>query len=181
MKYSFEPIIIIFFLIQDEQPKSNKGRRRKDSSSAGTYTVEYGPIRVRHRLTVSQTLATGRRPKDDPVEGDAAIQREIRRAKNRIAARELKRTRDQIEQDLIEKIKQLEQEQTYLEGQHKELEDYKAQLNRAVYNAKQAPLIPLIADLDTPLLLELQSKHDLLIDLQPLLRTLEDNFGTFDC
>ena len=131
-------------------------------------------------MTASQTLATGRRPKDDPVDGEAAIQRDIRRAKNRIAARELKKARDQIESDLVEKIKQLEQEQGYLEGQHKHLEDYKAQLNRAVYNAKQAPLVPLVADLDTPLLLDLQSKHDQIIDLQPLLRTLEEHFGKFD-
>lgn len=142
--------------------------------------MEYGPIRVRHRLTASQTLATGRRPKDEPVDGEAAVQREIRRAKNRIAARELKKSRDQIELDLVEKIKQLEHEQDYLEGQHKHLEDYKAQLNRAVYNAKQAPLIPLVADLNAPLLLDLQSKHDQIIDLQPLLRTLEEHFGQFD-
>lgn len=131
-------------------------------------------------MTASQTLATGRRPKDEPVDGEAAIQREIRRAKNRLAARELKKARDQIESDLLDKIKELEHEQNYLEGQHKHLEEYKAQLNRAVYNAKQAPLVPLVADLDTPLLLDLQSKHDQIIDLQPLLRTLEEHFGKFD-
>jgi hypothetical protein len=100
----------------------------------------------------------------------------MRRAKNRIAARELKKSRDQIELNLIQQIKDLEEEKIYLEQQHKRLEEYKGQLNRAVYNAKQTPLIPFVADMNIPLFFEPQHGHDLLIDLQPLLQTIDEHF-----
>ncbi|CAF4939519.1 unnamed protein product, partial [Rotaria magnacalcarata] len=40
------------------------------------------------------TLATGRRSKFTKLEGDAAVQREIRRKRNREAARKLKAKRE---------------------------------------------------------------------------------------
>jgi len=63
---------------------------------------------------------------------------------------------------------------------HKQLEDYKAKLNRAVYNAKQAPLIPLITDINFSVLFNLQQRHDVLIDLQPLLETIDEQFCLSD-
>lgn len=152
----------------------------QSNSGSGSYLVDYGPIRVRHRRGVSQTLATGRRSKDAELAGEEAIKREIRREKNRVAARELKKTRDKIEFDLMEKLQTLEQERQSLQEQHVQLEQRKGQLNRALYNAKQAPLIPLIADMDIPLLLELPQRQDLLIDLQPLLRNIDEQFSLFE-
>lgn len=155
--------------------------RKLNRSSSGSYVIDYGPIRVRHRRSQSQTLATGRRSKDEPLSGEDAIKRELRRAKNRISARDLKKARDQIELDLIQKIQELEQEKNSLQEQHKKLETRKAQLNRAVYNAKQAPLIPLVADMNIPIFFEPQQRHDLLIDLQPLLKTIDEQFCLSDC
>jgi len=63
---------------------------------------------------------------------------------------------------------------------HKQLEDYKAKLNRAVYNAKQAPLIPLITDINFSVLFDLQQGHDVLIDFQPLLETIDEQFCLSD-
>ncbi|CAF4060497.1 unnamed protein product, partial [Rotaria sp. Silwood2] len=153
---------------------------KKLDSNGASYIVDYGPIRVRHRRSKSQTLATGRRSRDEPLYGEEAIKRELRREKNRIAARHLKRTRDQIESDLLETIKELEHEQKCLEEQHKKLEERKAQLNRAVYNAKQAPFIPLITDINIPILFGPQKRRDLLIDLQPLLKNLDEKCSMSD-
>jgi hypothetical protein len=82
--------------------------------------------------------------------------------------------------DLIEKIKVLEQEKNCLQEQHKQLEDRKAKLNRALYNAKQAPLIPLITDINIPLFFEIQQRHDVLIDFEPLLKIIEEPFCLSD-
>jgi hypothetical protein len=86
----------------------------------------------------------------------------------------LKKSRDQIELELIEKIKELEQTKTDLQDQHKYLEARKSHLNRAVYNAKQAPLVPLITDMNIPLWFGPQQRQDLLIDLRPLLISIDE-------
>lgn len=158
----------------------SSSRHRRSNPNSGSYIVDYGPVRIRHRRSLSQTIATGRRSKDEPLDGEEATKREIRREKNRIAARQLKRSRDQIELDLVQQIKELEQEQNSLEEQHKMLEERKAQLNRAVYNAKQTPLIPLVTDINIPIFFGPQERRDLLIDLRPLLETLDEQSHTSD-
>jgi hypothetical protein len=176
----FFNIILLIVVSQADQSNSINSSRRV-SATPGSYLVDYGPIRVRHRRNASQTLATGRRSKDDPVSAEEAAKLEIRRAKNRTAARALKESRDQIELDLVQQIKDLEEEKTHLEERHKKLEEHKAQLNRAVYNAKQTPLIPFITDMNIPLFFESQHGHDLLIDLQPLLETIDEDINLFEC
>ena len=163
---------------------SNPGKTdtyKRSHSNGGSYVVEYGPLRIRHRRTVSQTLATGRRSEKATLEGADLIKREARRLKNRLAARELKKTRDSIEFGLIETVKKLEEEKAFLLQQHNYLEQRKAQLNRAVYNAKQAPLVPLITDMDLPVLFGPQERQDLLIDLQPLLKSIDEHYTLSDC
>jgi len=114
------------------------------------------------------------------VSGDEAIKREQRREKNRIAARELAKNRDKVELDLLQTLENLEQEKIFLQDQHKKLEERKAQLNRALYNAKQTPLIPLIVDMNIPLFFKPQQRHDLLVDLQPLLKIIDEQFCSSD-
>lgn len=112
--------------------------------------------------------------------GDEAVKRELRRAKNRIASRELKKARDQIEFDLNQQILELEQQKCDLQEQHKQLEARKAQLNRAVYNAKQAPLIPFVTDLTFPALSTSPDKQMLLADLCALLESIDDESCELD-
>lgn len=102
------------------------------------------------------------------------MKREMRREKNRIAARDLKKVRDQIENDLIRQIKELEHEKKELQNQHKILEEHKAKLNRAVYNAKQAALVPLITDLNIPILFQTQEQQHLLTDFYTLLQNMDE-------
>mgnify|MGYP006904161663 FL=1 len=92
----------------------------------------------------------------------------------------MKKSRDKIEVDLLEKLQSLEREKQLLQEQHQHLEERKGQLNRALYNAKQSPLIPLITDMDMPLLFELPQRDNLLIDLQPLFKTLDEKFSLSD-
>ncbi len=170
---------MLIFIVQETQ--SQQGDEYQSANSTrGSYVVDYGPIRIRHRRNISQTLATGRRGKDEPVSDEEATKRELRRAKNRIAAQELKRKRDQIEFDLIQKLDELEKEKNYLEDESKKLEQHKAQLNRAVYNAKQTPLIPLIVDINMPFFFEPLQRHGLSVDLQPLLKTIHEQFSLSD-
>ena len=171
----------MIFRFQIVKSKPNVLYERSDSSILGSYVVDYGPVRVRHRRSASQTLATGRRSKDEPLYGEEAIKREIRRAKNRIAARELKKDRDQIEIDLVQKIQQLEEEKNDLQTQHKILEERRAQLNRAVYNAKQAALVPLITDMNISLFFPSQDQKNLLIDFYSLLQNIDEQCCMSDC
>ena len=145
------------------------------SVTARSILVEYGPIRVRHRRNSSQTMANGRRTKDDRTVEEDPLKRELRREKNRLAARELKRTRDSIEWELMKQVEELEQERESLEKQQRLLEDQKAKLSRAIYNAKQAPLIPLITNIDVPVMFAANSQHDLLVDIRSLIKEIDES------
>jgi hypothetical protein len=61
--------------------KTNQSFEKIWYTTAKTRLVDYGPIRVRHRIAPSQTFATGRRLKDDPISPEDVVKREIRRAK----------------------------------------------------------------------------------------------------
>ncbi|CAM4739716.1 unnamed protein product [Rotaria magnacalcarata] len=90
--------------------------------------ITYDPINVNVRQTMVPTLATGRRSKFTKLEGDAAVQREIRRKRNREAARKLKAKREHIEQQLQTDIDKLESKERELLFTIRSLESYKAQL-----------------------------------------------------
>ncbi|CAF1625881.1 unnamed protein product [Rotaria magnacalcarata] len=90
--------------------------------------VAYDPINVNVRQTMVPTLATGRRSKFTKLEGDAAVQREIRRKRNREAARKLKAKREHFEQQLQTDIDKLESKERELLFTIRSLESYKAQL-----------------------------------------------------
>jgi hypothetical protein len=73
------------------------------------YTVvSYGLISVRRSHRSTPTLNNGRCSKFLPLEGEAAIKRELRREKNRKIARKLKEKRIGIERQLENEIHQLE-------------------------------------------------------------------------
>ena len=135
--------------------------------------MEYGPIRVRHRRSSSQTTATSRRIRTDTRSSEDPEKREARREKNRLAARELKKTRDNIESELIRQVDELEEE--HLEVPRSVLEDQKAKLNRAIYNAKQAPLVPLIANIGVPVMFPVNQQQDVLVDLRSLINDMDDS------
>lgn len=166
--------IVISDSVQVYTSTSDESEPSPIDSSLKSYLVEYGPICVRHRRSQSQTLATGRRSKDTPRPNEDPVKSEMRRTRNRLAARELKKTRDNIEMELLKQIRELEQQKDDLHEQHKQLEQRKASLNRAIYNAKLAPLVPLIMDIDIPILFGPKQRRDLLIDLRPLLESIED-------
>ncbi len=61
--------------------KTNQSFEKIWYTTAETRLVDYGPIRVRHRIAPFQTFATGRWLKDDPISPEDVVKREIRRAK----------------------------------------------------------------------------------------------------
>lgn len=77
-----------------------------------------------HRAT-APTLATGRRSKFMHLEGDAAAKRELRRQRNREAARKLKEKRITLEQKLNHDIEELETKEQELLSKIKLLESHK--------------------------------------------------------
>lgn len=139
--------------------------------------IQYGPILVRHRVNQAPTIATGRRNKSNPTTEQSLAEREERLIKNRLAARNLKRTRDEIETKLGEQLAELENERLCLEMQYEQLENRKNELSRAVYNVRQAPLIPLLVDLPIPIIFRTNGQSDLSIDIRPLLKSVSEFEG----
>ena len=90
-----------------------------------TKLVTYGPIRIRRRQSAAVTIATGRRPKDAIIDGEEAEKRELRRQKNREAARNLKKLRDGIAHKLAKEVDELESEEKELLTKVTNLRTYK--------------------------------------------------------
>ena len=103
-----------------------------------TSTVTYGPIRIRKRHIAAPTLATGRRSKDDFTMGEDIRKREIRRLKNREAARNLKKQRDDIENSLLKQVTELESLQSRLLEEINNLSSYKERLNEEYHQTISA-------------------------------------------
>ena len=146
-----------------------------DSFTQKSQLVQYGPIKVRHRLMPSQTLLKGRRTTEQKATEEDPIKREQRLNKNRLASRNLKKSRDEVEIRLSLQVAELERKAAELEKETKELEERKAKLNRDVYNARQAPFVPLIVDLGIPIIYRPKERPDLEIDLTDLLKVVVDH------
>jgi hypothetical protein len=134
----------VSYLYSDDyltSPKSLEPSDKKDLFSKSPNFLEYGPLRIRVCRKTAPTLATGRRSKYILLSGDEAIKREMRREKNRVAARKLKEKRSLIEQDLFDKVKQLEDEQSNLENNLTELQSQKQNLETKVINS--VPIDPI--------------------------------------
>lgn len=106
-----------------KEEENHSSLKREDSN-----TVAYGPITVTVRKTQPPTLATGRRSKFLQLEGEEAIKRELRRKRNRDAAKKLKEKRFVIEQQLQKDIEDLESKEKELTSKVKNLETYKEEL-----------------------------------------------------
>ena len=111
----------------DDQNQSTSDEHRKEGDCV---TVAYGPITIRVRQSKPPTLATGRRSKFLQLEGDAAAKRDLRRKRNRDAAKKLKEKRFIIEQQLQKDIDELESKGQALESRIKVLETHKDELDR---------------------------------------------------
>ena len=95
----------------------------ESSSSSSRNVVHYGPISVRQCRKSAPTLATGRRSKNLVLVGEEAARRDKRRERNREAARKIKEKRLMIEEELNQKLKDLE-------DQHSDLQDFLVQLKQ---------------------------------------------------
>jgi len=113
----------------------NESNNHQSSTETNPVHVAYGPINVRIRRFVAPTLATGRRSKFMKLEGDAAIKREIRRKRNRDAAKKLKEKRFIIEEQLQKDIRELESKEKELVLRINHLESYKEQLETQYKNS----------------------------------------------
>ena len=109
--------------IEENQSENRSRTKRADSTMAA-----YGPLTVAVRKAQPPTLATGRRSKFLILEGEEAIRRELRRKRNRDAAKKLKEKRFIMEQQLQKDIADLESKEQELTSKVKNLENYKEQL-----------------------------------------------------
>jgi len=140
----------------------SKYKRR--SRPTRTSLVNYGPIRVRKRHTAAPTLATGRRSKDDVIEGEDAVKREQRRIKNRESARNLKKMRDNIEHELARQVTKLESEEYNLSKQINTLQIYKQYLEEQC--RETYPIYDIIARTASAVLLEFKRQQALQNNIQ---------------
>ena len=97
--------------------------------------VSYGPINVRVIHADTPNLKTGRLSKFIPLEGEEAMQRELRRQRKREAARKIKEKRTNIEETLLNEITELESKEKDLSQNINNLQSYKNFLQK-VYEQK---------------------------------------------
>ncbi len=136
--------------------------------STRTSMVNYGPIRIRKRHTAAPTLATGRRSKDDLIEGEDIIKRERRRMKNRESARNLKKMRDNIEYELENQVKKLESEEYNLSKEINTLQIYKQYLEEQC--REKYPIYDIIARTASAVLLEFKRQQALQNNIEEQLK-----------
>ena len=126
---------------------SNSSVESNDSeASSTTNTIQYGPIQVHLCRKSAPTLETGRRSKHLVLVGDEAIKRERRREKNRDAARKLKEKRQLIEEELNERLKQLENEHSNLQNYLQQLHQRKSNLQEEANKLLSDPLADLLSN-----------------------------------
>jgi hypothetical protein len=123
-------------------------------------TVQYGPIAVRMCRRAAPTLETGRRSKHLVLVGDEAMRREKRRERNREAARKLKEKRQLIEEELNQKLTDLENQHTGLEKYLQYLRQRKQFLQNEVNNTMTDPIHELLSNENPDMLLFFEQYAD---------------------
>ncbi|CAF3376120.1 unnamed protein product [Rotaria sp. Silwood1] len=137
-------------------------------------TVQYGPIQIRLCRKPAPTIATGRRPKHLARVGEEAIKREKRREKNREAARKLKERRQSIEDELNQKLQELQGEHINLQSYLQQLQQKKQFLQEKVNNCLSDPIDELLSNDDEDITLFLEQY---LGDLELYNELKESNFN----
>jgi septin family protein len=122
--------------------------------------VEYGPIQICVCRKPIPTIATGRRSKHLVLVGDEAMRREKRREKNREAARKLKEKRQLIEEELDQKVKELENEHSDLQNYLQQLREKKQILEQEITNLLIDPLDELLSNKNQEMLLLFEQHAD---------------------
>ncbi len=150
------------YITQDSNSSMDSNDIEVSSSLQMKNMVQYGPISVRVCRKAAPTLETGRRSKHLVLVGEEAARREKRREKNREAARKLKEKRQIIEEELNQKIKELEGQHSGLQNYLQHLEQRKQNLENKVNNLVIDPIDELLSNenQDMPLFFE-QYSNDL--------------------
>lgn len=151
----------------------NSGKSKRHSDVPLTSIIKYGPIIVRKRHTAAPTLATGRRSKYAIMEGEAAFRREVRRMKNREAAKNLKRARESVENQLKTQLNNLESKERELLVEIERLQEYKNNLETRWEQSK--PRYEIISQTTAPSLV--RTKQDFKTRL--LTRSSLDNYCVY--
>ena len=136
--------------------------KEKSDDIYRTNCINYGPIRYYRRRGKAPTLLTGRRSKSEPIDGmneEERIKRELVRQRKRFLSRKLKEKRDNIEKELLEQVKQLQQYHFQLQSEVKQLMSYKEHLCNRSEEIKEDPLSKLINEDDVPLFFEKSSSY----------------------
>jgi hypothetical protein len=123
-------------------------------------TIQDGSIDVRMSRKVVPTLETGRRSKNLVLVGEEAARRERRRERNREAARKLKEKRQLVEEELNQKIKDLENQHLGLEKYLLFLQQRKQLLQNEVNNVMIDPIDELLSNENPEMLLFFEQYSD---------------------
>ncbi|CAF0960488.1 unnamed protein product [Rotaria sordida] len=94
---------------------------------------------------------------------------------------QLNLNKNKINNELLKPIENIEQEENHLNNSHEQINEQQAQLQRAIYNAKQTPLIPFIVDIDYHSLFDLsQQQNDLLTNILSLVHNVNEECSFFE-
>ncbi|CAF3791130.1 unnamed protein product [Rotaria magnacalcarata] len=144
------------------------------SSLSSSNIVQYGPLQVRLCRRPAPTIATGRRSKHLVLIGEEAVKREKRREKNREAARKLKEKRQCIEDELSQKLQELQGEHINLQNYLQQLQQRKTNLQEKVNNSGIDPLINLLSKEHQDFTLRFE---EYINDLDLFDESIENNFN----
>ncbi|CAF0865167.1 unnamed protein product [Rotaria sordida] len=95
--------------------------------------IEFGPIKVKRRKKPAPTLATGRRSKYEILSPEEEHKRDIRRARNRVAAERVRVSRLCVEQQLQGQIDALQEQEQKLLNHIEILQSQKLNLETRVF------------------------------------------------
>jgi len=158
---------------------SNSSIESNGSEAASSNNIlEYGPIQVRVCQKPIPTIATGRRSKHLVLVGDEAMKREKRRERNREAARKLKEKRQLIEEELDQKVKELENEHLNLQKDLIELHQKKRMLQEKVNHILSAAIDELLSNDNEDISISRQDSVDLDLFDESINRILDFDLDT---
>ena len=151
--YSFE--ILLIMSVNNTTVSSISSTGSIDSEVCSLPSNEMIQSKVGTRR-VALTLKTGRRSKHLVLVGEEAVRREKRRARNREAARKLKEKRQMLEDELNQKLKDLEEQHLNLQKYLRFLQQRKQLLQDTINDLNMDPIDKLLSDKNDhlPLLFE---------------------------
>ena len=156
----------------------NENSMEMNENLSSNNCITYGPIRFYARRKKAPTLLTGRKSRNEPLDGEDSVQRELRKEKNRLLSKRLKEKRENILNELLKQVKELEDKNCQLLNYTDQLNLYKNNLTNQLDQIKFNSLTNSIDENQINLFLQ-ENLQDIL-DIDSLITDLTDEDLSLD-